>query len=172
VRWWLACVLGPMLIAVAGCAATDANAQAPQPAGRLPSPLAKKVCASEAQGEVADSLGEHSRSVTTPVWSHHRYSCTYEYRQGTITLSVKELSSWRQTYAYFDRFKKQFGDRHSIVGLGQAAYVTDNGWVAVRKDWKVLFVSSQLKGRINGSAASGTAAEAVAVVILACWSGD
>jgi len=168
-RWWLAPVLAVLSIVVVGC---GARAHTPQPAGALPSPIAKMVCAPKARREIADTLGEHALSVTTPVWSDHLYSCNYMYPQGTITLSVKELSSWTQTYAYFDDLKKKFGDSHPIAHLGQAAFVAENGWVAVRKDWKVLFVRSHLKGSINGSAASGTAAEVVAVVILACWSGD
>ena len=168
-RWWLPSGLAVVSIAAVGC---GASAETPQPAGALPSPIAKMVCAPKAQTDIADTLGERSLSVSTPVWSDHLYSCSYVYPQGTITLSIKELSSWTQTYAYFARLKKKFGDRHAIAHLGQGAFVTANGWVAVRKDWKVLFVRSHLKGRINGSAVSGTAAEAVAVVILACWSGD
>jgi hypothetical protein len=168
-RWRLAVVLAVVSIAALGC---GTSARTPQPAGVLPSPIAKMVCAAKVQSWIADSLGERSRSVTTPVWSDHLYSCNYLYPQGTITISVKELSSWSQTYAYFDSLKREYGDRHAIGNLGQGAFVTDNGWVAVRKDWKVLFVSSHLTGAINGNATSGTAAEVVAVVILACWAGD
>ncbi len=130
------------------------------------------VCKAKAQAEIADALGEHSRSVTTPVWSDHLYSCRYVYPQGTITLSIKELSSWTQTYSYFDGLKQEYGDVHAIADLGQGAFITPKGWVAVRKDWKVLFVSSHLTGSLNGNSASGSAAEVVAVVILDCWSGD
>ena len=58
-----------------------------------------------------------------------------------MALSVKELSSWAQTYAYFDA-RHPTGQARTLQGLGQGAFQTTDGSVVVRKDWKVLLVDS------------------------------
>jgi hypothetical protein len=90
-----------------------------------------------------------------------------------MTLSVKELSNVAETTAYFDGLAQRNGNRQTLYGLGQGAFLTDNGDVAVRKDYKVLLVdtskfSSAYK---QPQTSSGTPAEAVASVIMECWSG-
>ena len=88
-------------------------------------------------------------------------------------MSVKELSSKSQTSAYFSDLAHQFGDKQTLYALGQGAFLTDNGSVVVRKDWKVLLVDSTRLGPITTTAElSGTPAETMAAVIMACWAGD
>ena len=76
------------------------TSEAPEPAGRYPSAISKMVCAGEAQHEIAEALGLKAVRVTTPTWVDDLYSCTYQYANGSFSLSVKELSSWNQTYTY------------------------------------------------------------------------
>jgi hypothetical protein len=59
------------------------------------------ICKVKAQTEIDEALGQSTTSVTTPTWVGHLYSCNYQYPEGTITLSVKELSSQAETTAYF-----------------------------------------------------------------------
>jgi hypothetical protein len=158
------------VIIASGCSAGSG----PQAAGRNPSPISVMVCATEAQTEITDGLGEPRLSVSTPTWLDHVYACDYTFPQGTVRMSVKELSSKSQTNAYFNGLAHQFGDKQTLYALGQGAFLTDNGSVVVRKDWKVLFVdSSQLTAPIRTTAQlSGTPAETMAAVIMECWSGD
>ena len=53
---------------------------------------------------------------------------------------MKELSSWYQTYAYFDALGSRYGKARSLGNLGQGAFSETAGSVVVRKDWKVLTV--------------------------------
>jgi hypothetical protein len=112
--------------------------------------------------------------VTAPTWSDHVYSCGYRYREGTMVLSVKELSSWPQTYAYFDQLAQTLHQTAPVKGLGQGAFVAGAGSVVVRKDWKILVVDiSGLHGMVGSPPASrDTVALDAASVILDCWSGD
>src|ERR1700760_1563585 len=96
----LAVVLG-----IAGRGSDRKSAESPKPAGKSPSAIARMVCAKEAAGEIAQVVAAKA-SVTAPTWADHLYSCGYRYSQGTMVLSVKELSSWTQTYAYFDQLAK------------------------------------------------------------------
>jgi hypothetical protein len=109
-----------------------------------------------------------------PTWQDDVYACNYAFSEGTVRMSVKELSSKSETNAYFEALARQFGDKQMLDGLGQGAFLTDNGSVVVRKDWKVLLVdSTRLTAPITTAAPlSGTPAEAMAAVILACWAGD
>jgi hypothetical protein len=131
------------------------------------------VCAPAARPKLDQVLSATALTVTKPTWHEHLYSCTYAYPQGDITLSVKELSSQSETSAYFDGLAKQYGKRQSLFGLGQGAFLTSDGSVVVRKDYKVLFVDSAKFSQASseGSNYSGTPAEAVASTILECWSG-
>ena len=105
--------------------------EAPLPAGKNPSEIAKMVCADEAQEKIARVLGVTAH-VDTPTWADHLYSCLYTYPNGYFVMSVKELSSWSQTYAYFDSLQHTLGDTGSLGNLGQGAFTTSNGSVVVR----------------------------------------
>ena len=169
--------LGPAVLAVvlgiAGCGSVNASAESPQPAGKSPSAIARMVCAKEAVGEIAQVVGAKA-SVTAPTWTDHLYSCGYHYSEGSMVLSVKELSSWTQTYAYFDELAETLHKTAPVKGLGQGAFVVGDGSVVVRKDWKILLVDiSGLHGMVGSPPSSrDTVALDAAAVILGCWSGD
>ena len=164
----LAVVLG-----IAGCGSGKAPAESPQPAGNSPSAIARMVCTEKATGEIAEVVAAKA-SVTAPTWADHLYSCGYRYREGTMVLSVKELSSWTQTYAYFHELAETLHKTAPVKGLGQGAFVVGDGSVVVRKDWKILLVDiSGLHGMVGSPPSSrNTVALDAAAVILGCWSGD
>jgi len=161
-------------LVVAVGASACAAAAGPQPAGANPSPLSVEVCSVKAETQVDEALGESTIKVTTPTWVDDLYTCDYQFPQGTIILSVKELSSAAETTAYFNQLGVNLGNKQTLFGLGQGGFLTDNGSVVVRKDWKVLLVdSTALKAPIaTNHSLSGTPAETVASVIMACWAGD
>lgn len=149
------------------------STEAPLPAGRYPSEIAKQPCQHQARELIASALGV-TATVSDPTWVDHLYSCTYEYPNGSMSLSIKELSSWDQTFAYFHGLGTQLGDVRSLENLGQGAFQTTEGSVVVRKDWKVLLVDiSGLPPQFGVPAtSSGDVAVTVSDVILGCWAGD
>ena len=169
-------VLGLAVLSVAlgaaGCGGAP-GAQGPQPAGKSPSSISRQVCGKEASRDVAHVLRAKA-SVSTPTWADHLYSCGYRYGAGTMVLSVKELSSWSQTYAYFGKLATTLHKKATFPGLGQGGFAVRDGSVVVRKDWKVLLVNvSGLHGDIGSPPGSpGEVALSVAAVILDCWAGD
>jgi hypothetical protein len=145
----------------------------PLPAGASPSRIAKMVCATEAQEKIAAVIGSPA-VVDTPTWSNHLYSCRYIYPHGSMTLSVKELSSWPKTFSYFAGLGLTLGKTRSLYNLGQGAFQVRSNSVVVRKDWKVLLVDvTNLPQQIGSppSTPSNVALD-VADLILGCWSGD
>jgi len=165
-----------VLVAVLAAACSSGgtpSTQAPRPAGANPSAIAVEVCARDAVSEIDSALGEKA-SVSTPTWVDHRYSCRYRYADGSIELSVKELSSWAETLQYFDSLATSLGKSRDLTGLGQGAFQTTDGSVVVRKDWKVLLVdSSGLPAQFGvPPTSSGDVAVTVGDVILGCWAGD
>lgn len=166
-----------LAMAMAACGTTSpsslATARAPLPAGKLPSTISKMVCTPKAQREIGLALGV-TAVVAAPTWSEHLYSCRYTYPDGYFTLSVKELSSWTQTFSYFRGIGSSLGDVNTLPNLGQSGFATRDGSVAVRKDWKVLLVDiSGLPAQFGKPPTpSGNVAVTVADVILGCWSGD
>ena len=190
VHWYCrpvrACSVGLLLIAglaTAGCSGsttaptTTVTSRAPKPAGAVPSSISVQVCSHEAQREMADALGE-TATVSVPTWTDHRYSCSYAYPSstptGSFTVTVTELSSWSETYAYYDGLATSMGKSRDLESLGQAAFQTSDGSVVVRKDWKVLVVdNSGLPPQFGVPPTSSSAvAVTVADVILGCWAGD
>lgn len=160
----------------AGCsggAATTPTTRAPQPAGANPSPISVMVCAPEAIKEIDSALGEKA-TVSDRSWVDHRYSCLYGYPSGSMALSVKELSSWAATRAYFAAMAATSGKARDLPNLGQAAFQETDGSVVVRKDWKVLVVDiTGLPAQFGvPPTSSGDVAVTVADVILGCWAGD
>jgi len=156
-----------------GAASTTPTTRAPLPAGPNPSAISKQVCAKEARHDIAEVLGE-TATVSTPTWQDHLYSCHYVYSTGSMELSVKELSSWAQTKAYFRSLAARMGESRTLKGLGQAAFQTANGSMVVRKDWKVLVVDTSTLPAQFGvpPTSSGDVAVTVSDVILGCWAGD
>ena len=130
------------------------------------------VCASEAQQELASSLGVTPTQVTTPTWVDHDYSCTYVYPDGSFTLSVKELDS-RGAHGRLLQRARALDGRQAGLALAAGAFVTTNGSVVARKDWKVLFVDvSHLPPSFgNPPQDQKDTAISIAATILSCWSG-
>ena len=127
------------VVVASGCSAGSS----PQAVGPNPSPISIEVCSTEARTEITGALGELATiGVDADLEWAAVYACDYTFPQGTIRMSVKELSSKSQTTAYFSDLAHQFGDKQTLYALGQAAFLTDNGSVVVRKDWKVLLVDS------------------------------
>jgi hypothetical protein len=155
-----------------GSAATPAKSS-PLPAGKNPSSISRVVCGSDAHEELDNALGLIG-TVSSPTWVNHVYSCRYSYPTGSFTLSVKELSSWPETYAYFNGLGARLGNTQKWTSLGQGAFSTSNGSLVVRKDWKVLLVDASTLppqfGRPPTSAKD--VAYTVGDVILGCWAGD
>jgi hypothetical protein len=151
--------------------------EGPKPAGAKPSAISQMVCSTEAQKDMATVLGVKAE-VSTPNWVDHRYACTYAYASadppGSFEVSVKELSSWSETYAYFDALAAQLGKVRTLNSLGQAAFQTTDGSVVVRKDWKVLEIDNTgLPARLGVPPTDkADVAVTVADVILGCWAGD
>jgi hypothetical protein len=163
-----------------GCASSSSGSpystvlgSKPLPAGPHPSEIALEVCAHEAQSDIAEDLGVHA-VVEDRSWVDHRYKCSYVYPNGTFQLSVKELSSWDQTFAYYRGLGHELGNTEYLGNLGQGAFRTSNGDVVVRKDWKVLLVNiSGLPSQFGDPPTSASdVAYTVADIILACWAGD
>jgi hypothetical protein len=144
-----------------------------QPAGPNPSESAQMVCAPEAQKDLASALGVATTAVTSPTWNDHVYSCRYMYTDGTMALSVKELSNRAETTAYFNSLRDQLGQTERLTGVGQGAFLTRNGSMVLRKDYKVLLVDTS--GIPEPFGAGFNTRDQVAVgaglTVLGCWTG-
>lgn len=190
VREVLPLALAVVALAAAGCGGGPSSAgsssgssasansvtgsfKAPLPAGRYPSEVSEEVCNSDAPHDVALALGEKA-TVSRPTWVDHLYTCHYSYPNAAMTLSVKELSSWSQTLAYFHGLGTRLGTVRELKGLGQGAFQTTGGSVVVRKDWKVLLVDvSRLPASFGHPPTTpGVIGVAVADLVLGCWAGD
>jgi hypothetical protein len=174
----LSVALAPLILFVSACGTGTPTAAAktvvrPLPAGRLPSLIALMVCRPKAQSEINQVLGV-TATVSARTWVDHKYSCRYGYPNGSFELSVKELSSWTQTLAYFHGLGAQLGGPEALGNLGQGAFRTSGGDVVVRKDWKVLLVDvSGLPSQFGVPPTSATdVAFTLADLILGCWDGD
>ncbi|HXX89576.1 MAG TPA: hypothetical protein VEI83_05055 [Acidimicrobiales bacterium] len=166
------------LCCAAGACSTSTSSQgsnrrAPEPAGATPSTISRMVCSPKAEQELATPLGV-TATVEEPTWVDHLYSCRYVYPDGSFTLSVKELSSWKETDAYFGMLGATLGNTAGANGLGQGAFVTRDGSIVVRKDWKVLLVDiAGLPPQFGVPQTSAAdVAYTVADVIMGCWAGD
>ena len=166
------CSSGRSATSPSGTAVTQPLSATLEVAGPNPSISAKMVCAKEARDEIASSLGIRDTRVSTPTWNNHLYSCTYVYPTGSVTLSVKELVSLGTTASYFDSLARQFGRADNLNDLGQGAFIAKNGDAAVRKDSKVLLVDVHATPtHLVPLMSRADVAQAIAVVIMGCWSG-
>lgn len=171
-------VVALMTVALVGCGgnATTSTASARPSAQAVvaaPSISAKMICEQEAADEVASVIGIKTTMPVVPTWSRGLYSCHYVYTNGEIALSVKELANQTATDAYFASLRRLLGERQPWANLGQAAFVTPNGSIVVRKDYKVLFVDiSRLPARFGAPPTPrSNAALNVATTIMGCWTG-
>ena len=165
-------------LAIAGCASSktisEATTVAPagHPPGAEPSASSKMICSDEAQKDIAASLGVKA-TVSTPTWVDDVYACKYVYPTGTITLSVKELTNEAATTAAYKSSATQLGRRPEVVTFGQGAFITTNGSVIVRKDFKVLDVDVSKIPEKFGSPPQdrSNVALSIAATVMSCWTG-
>jgi hypothetical protein len=141
-----------------------------------PSKSAKMICEAEARQDIADSaIGLDVVQPLKATWNDHVYSCDYVYKNGAeMTLSVKELSSKEETDAYYKELEQKLGNKAPQYGLGEGAFVTDNGSVVVRKDYKVLLVDVSKLPAQFGDPPDTRSNDAinVGVTIMGCWVGE
>jgi hypothetical protein len=132
------------------------------------------VCSDQTQRELSNVLGVTPEQPVAPTWADHVYTCRLAYSNGTLVLTVKELSSWSETLSYFRGLGDTLGNIGRLTGLGQGAFTTHNGSVVARKDYKVLLVDvSGLPPSFGAPAtSSGDVAYTVTDVIMGCWAGD
>ena len=169
-------LVAALLVITAGCAA---EAPPPVPAAVAtaaptgPSDSAQMVCAPEAQGDIAVALGVTAQRVEKPTWQDRVYSCRYVYAGGSFVLAVKELTNALETTDYFESLQKKLGDVQNVDGLGQGGFITPNGSVVVRKDFKVLLVDdSTLPAALSTPPLTpGNVAMLVAKTVMDCWTG-
>lgn len=178
-----AVLVGAVVLVVGGGSGTSSTAglssagkagHVAQPAGAKPSESARMVCAREAQKDLASSLGVTSTSVTEPSWVDHVYACRYMYPDGNFALSVKELSDRAETTAYFNSLRTRLGESQRLPGVAQGAFVTANGSLVLRKDYKVLVVDTSDVPEPFGSGFTtrDQVAVGVGVTLLGCWTGS
>jgi hypothetical protein len=140
-----------------------------------PSISAQMICEPEAKQEIADSAtGVDTIKPLKPTWQNHIYSCDYVYPNGTMTLSVKELSNADETTAYFNSLADKLGKSKVQYNIGQGAFSTTNGSLVARKDYKVLLVDVSKLPKSFG-VPTETPEEVginVASTIMNCWSGE
>ena len=139
-------------------------------ANATPSDHAKMICADEAQGDIAATLGVKPVQVSTPTWSQRLYSCNYEYADGVISLKLKELPDEAATTRYFEGLAKDRGQPPGGISLGEGAFATPTELV-MRKDFMVLDIDvSKLPAQFGQPARSPADVKlAVAQTLLGCW---
>jgi hypothetical protein len=145
-------------------------------ASNVPSESAKMICSDEAQKDIEESAtGAHATKVTTPKWdvNEHIYSCTFVYPNGSFDMAVKEMSNADETTAYYNSLADKYGKKQDIQ-LGQGAFVTKDGNMVVRKDYKVLFIdTSKLPAQFGQPPETPSDVGInVASVIMSCWTGE
>lgn len=167
-----------LLLGVGGCAGglyDPAGAPAPTSVAAAdgPSVSATMVCEQEAQDDIAEALGIAAQRVETPTWKDRVYSCRYDYPTGSFAMSVKELTNDSETRQYLDALAARLGRAQRVDGLGQSAFITGNGSVVVRKDFKVLLVDdSTLPATLSSPPLTpANVAMLVAKTIMGCWTG-
>jgi hypothetical protein len=173
-----AALAAALLVIVTGCS-TTAPAPAAASAAEVtatptgPSDLAQMVCAAEAQEDIAEAVGVAAQRVETPTWQDRLYSCRYVYAGGSFAMSVKELKDALETTDHFESLRTKLGDAQDVDGLGQGGFITPNGSVVVRKDFKVLLVDdSALPATMSAPPLTpGNVAMLVAKTIMDCWTG-
>jgi hypothetical protein len=164
-----------LVVLAAGCAAPlPVPPQVAPAAATGPSEAAEMVCTSEAQEDIALALGITAQRVEAPTWKDRVYACRYVYPAGSFMMSVKDLKNDLETTAYYESLAAQLGDTQNVDGLGEGAFITRNGSVVVRKDFKVLLVDDAALPATMSSPplTPGNVAMLVAKTILGCWTGS
>jgi hypothetical protein len=180
-------VAGALLLAACGSSAKPTGSPTTQPPGASgptahvakaatddPSVSAKMICSDEVKTELSSLLGVQPIAPLEPTWKDHVYSCTYRYKGGELTLSVKELVDKSATDAYYASLATELGKKQNINGLSPGgAFTTKNDSVVVLKDYKVLLVdiSGLPKQFGNPPDASKNIALNVGSLIMGCWTG-
>ena len=131
------------------------------------------ICSTEAQTDIAASLGVKA-TVSKPTWVDDVYACKYAYPNGTFTMSVKELTDTAATTATYTAYATKLGKRPEVVSFGEGAFITTNGSVIVRKDFKVLNVDVTRLPQQFGQPPQDRSniALSIAAVVMSCWTGE
>ncbi|PYC88506.1 hypothetical protein C7C46_00010 [Streptomyces tateyamensis] len=183
----LALALALVLAAATGCAssaapgaatvrtATSPVSRAPSAASTSadpgPSPASRMVCTGYILAEIAGALGAETTELPAPTWAHHLYSCTYAYPDGSMLVSVKELSDPATAAAQFDGVRGSAGPVTTFSGLGERAFTRADGSTVVLKDSSVLTVDVSKLPPLFGKPprSRSNVSVTIATTIMVCW---
>jgi hypothetical protein len=169
-------------LAIAGCGSSSSGkgaqpttttvADGGHPPGAEPSASSKMICSLEAQRDITASIGVKA-TVTTPTWVNDVYACNYKYANGVIAMSVKELASAAETTTEYNADAAKLGRRPDVVSFGEGAFITTNGSVIVRKDFKVLDIDVSKLPQKFGTPPQDRSniALSIAATVMSCWTG-
>jgi hypothetical protein len=131
------------------------------------------VCQKEAEDGITAALGLPPTQPLTSTWSDKLLTCTYQYGDAAMLVSVKELPDAAATKTYFAQQQTAATGAVPFQEVGDAAFATSNGSTYVRKDTFVLRVDvSRLPDTLGPkSVPRNHVGIAVANVIIGCWVG-
>ena len=132
------------------------------------------ICSPETQQALlSDAVGIRTTQPAVATWKDDLYSCRYVYGTNVMVLSVKELANKSDTDDYFASLEQQLGVARTVP-LGQGAFVSRDGSVVVRKDYKVLLVDMRKLPQQFGEPLDSRENIALnaAAAIMGCWTGE
>lgn len=140
-----------------------------------PSAAAQMICGGDVAQDVTRILGLVRHPESRAAWEEPVFTCTYDLKEGPLTLSVHDATDRQAGRAHFDAVRADLGETKSLkgmYGLGLPAYETDDGTVVFIRDGKTLRVDATALPGSLGTDEDMSQTElsyAVATSVLACW---
>ncbi|MFC1418906.1 hypothetical protein [Streptacidiphilus cavernicola] len=161
-------------LGAAGCSSsgpTAATTAATATQSDGPSDAAHIVCTDTARNEITGALGIDTTEPLAPTWTDHTYACRYAFADGSMLLSVKDLTDAAATTAWFDSLRAAATGSTPLSGMGDGAFQQPDGDVVVRKDDAVLVVDvTALPANVGKPVRPrAVAARTVAQTVMICW---
>jgi hypothetical protein len=188
-------VFTAVLVALAGCASTNADNEAAAdvrdrphmsmtPGASMsdgsedaaePSETASMVCGDEIHHDVQQTFGLSSLPPGTATWADELFTCTYRTPSGPLVVSVQDATDPAAGRAYFEDLRARLGSLRPLHGLeafGLPSYESMEGQVIFLKDGKSLHVDATALRAASGPhhLSPADVAYAIAADVIGCWS--
>lgn len=137
-----------------------------------PGKAAREICEPMVRQAVEFEVGAALQRDPVSAVVDDTFSCRYEFSDGAIDMSVRDLHRRPAAQTYFDQLRSGAGSAELLPGLGDAAFLRPDGSLELIKDAMVLTIDvSGLPTVTPGGRDQASIASDLGATVMGCWVG-
>jgi hypothetical protein len=137
-----------------------------------PGKAAREICEPMVREAVEFEVGSPLSQVPKPAVVDDTFTCLYEFADGAIDMSVRDLRERPDARSYFGQLRTSAGTVELLPGLGDDAFLRQDATLVLIKDAMVLTIDmTGLPAVTPGGRDKPSISSDLGATVMGCWVG-